>query len=699
MAYCPASVLFGRFHMLNKLSRDGSGFLRKSFWLCCCVCLTQSVGACTAYRYHDVILLVEETPGVLIKSLRPEARGQPPVPLPEQLITTISRPPLVHDADIVIAGGPDAGSALTNGLSLSGIPTRLETGFTSPSTMPVAELPWQRWEIDAVAHANGQIASTDLQKFGDGLAPVLGLSERGVVGLLLLAGVREAADSQQESDRNWAQFVDALGSPGSLLSGPLDANREVTNLQLGMMLKRLASNMAAEIRKREQSSDKETHRLFESSQGLIRQIILPGCYYGSGQSEAAPDAVALGFSTAFNTLIRYVSTHNVSVPGTVGSLSTIFNITATLAKFIVIYSNLLNVDVAMIDGEPLVRTHDTQPGETKILRTTVAFSTGSLQFLSCLRIPLNEIGLDLDIPQNGAVQGALVQWSFVTGGMDSSQSKKWVAQNFTPILLGSPPASPERVIVEWARDASTSVAGGSIDYTSRSETNASGQAFIKVVGAGQKKEIPHTAAAVAKTFSVQVSVAVTQIRPLKALVNGLSVGLNVANGDVAGTATALVSAITDLIYGSRWKHSKVQKFALKDWGHSGYRFEKGGLLENVIYLRGHTSTSHLYVGPGIACPIDFGPISKDYWGQFSAKIVFSVDNYVEGLLTGMTVLKDGSPTFETQRGPNYNPAAVFVDNGVDPPSLRVVWSVGVPEIGMTNKGSSLIIPLTPSDDC
>jgi len=64
----------------------------------------------------------------------------------------------------------------------------------------------------------------------------------------------------------------------------------------------------------------------------------------------------------------------------------------------------------------LKRVKGRQRGERRELTAKVRLDTGSGQFANCLRPMLNQLGLDFDMPPDGALEGATVEWKLVEGG-------------------------------------------------------------------------------------------------------------------------------------------------------------------------------------------------------------------------------------------------------------------------------------------
>ena len=106
--------------------------------------------------------------------------------------------------------------------------------------------------------------------------------------------------------------------------------------------------------------------------------------------------------------------------GKYGKAAGLANVVLTVFKFIVSYASL-EVEITM-DGDKLIRTKTTTPGERRLLTAMLKMDTGKWDMINCFRSNLNEVGLDVDIPKSGPLAGVNVVWVFVLGG----DSRGWL---------------------------------------------------------------------------------------------------------------------------------------------------------------------------------------------------------------------------------------------------------------------------------
>lgn len=651
-------------------------------------CLVAVISCRSPYLWTGTGL--EPNPGISAALLDRGAISPVPIARTDQIVAA----EYVHRIE---AGGEGAAAALRSALSLSGIPLQLDSGFIVEGASPRAELPWQPWMVDAVVSGMRMHSTTKLSEVGDNIEKVVSSGTRsGAFGQMLLDGLREAARSDLATDRFWAQFVDALGGRGSLLEGPLEANRTINNVQLGLILSRLSARLAASAAK------PSIHGMMRlppergpGATGLVAQLVqlptgtvLPGCYYGTGQLKDLADFFAAIQTTKFGKLLAYLEEHGMPLAGGVSQVLDAVNAVAIIGKLAIVYGSLFDAQIAMDGSRPLVRTHDARSGEKRRLELTLVSRTGSAQFASCLRLALNTIGMDIDIPQNGPVEGAVVQWSLIEDGVDGA----------SPELLDS-------ALVWWYKTAAAERLAADhpgntfyLDYVDNSVTDQRGHADIGVEGRPQKKAIPLNAPAVGKHFSVRASIAVQQNTMVKPLANGIGV--------LAGGPLGIAAAIPDMFYGSRWKHSPVFEFPLTDWGMSGYRFDRIALYESG-WVRADPTIRKWFnynvIEDGFVCPksdgtwFEFGKSTTQWDTGFGAgrsptqNITFAVNSEEE--------------TARLQRefdggGNNGVFGGVFFLTLLnDPPRLKMVASVATNGEWHRRDNGPVIVPLTPTDDC
>src|SRR5579863_4448368 len=235
-----------------------------------------------------------------------------------------------------------------------------------------------------------------------------------------------------------------------------------------------------------------------------------------------------------------------------GSITSRINAVLGIVRFILIFANM-HVNVTM-DNPPLVRTFDTDNGQSRILTATVSFELANWQFLNCLRPLLHREGVDFgNLPNNGLAEGVGVAWRLTEGG---------------PPLPGTYHNDPAGLLNAYADSIVFFDNGaGSDGATWNKETGPDGTTKIKVTGNKQRKDLTHEKRSpLMKEMAVAVDVkyknASSAKKMLGELIDVLGPGLGISSGDIAG---GLVGALLETMFRMHWNVDGVFSFPVKDW--------------------------------------------------------------------------------------------------------------------------------------
>ncbi|HET9449758.1 MAG TPA: hypothetical protein VFO83_02700 [Aggregicoccus sp.] len=340
----------------------------------------------------------------------PPPVGEPPAPPPAEppLHTVPSPPETVARVASLKAGGAASEPALREALASAGLAVRsLADGTTlvAPAS-PSQGLALAEYDPEALALLQASGTRVSLAELGAVLAQLLPGTDGAELASRLLQGLRTQASGSGPTLRSWAWLIVELGRQAPV---PYDVLGEVTpeqvqldSVQRTLLLLRLSGDLALHAQR---------HGV---PLGLQRQQLqstpVKQCTF-SGVEGTLMDAAATGLTTGFGELLGYLDSVGISAAERASVMLATANI--TLAYLKLAFSLIVfNIDVD-VDALPVVRTQSlSQDGEGPYTaKAKVYFDFGSgAQYLNCLRLGMNALGLDASVPNSGVVEGADIRW-------------------------------------------------------------------------------------------------------------------------------------------------------------------------------------------------------------------------------------------------------------------------------------------------
>ena len=434
-------------------------------------------------------------------------------------------------AGAVLKGGPQAMPALLAAIRASGLGIRdLADGgrVTLTPAAPSQGLAFQAGEVLAMSKllARGYVVS-----LGDVAAIITGLDKafaKAPAQQFLLDGIAKAAASNSPTRRMWGRFIVELGkqaSPSYDLTGPTAGSAQLDAVQAMFVLQRLFGDLVAKVGALPVPTPAAS--LAAGPVRLAAVAPTPLCNPGEREAEildAAGVATSYGFEQFIDWAAEHLEAHALenyakAIPFANGILA-IIKFIATMATF--------KGELELVDGEPLIRTQDTNAGEDRKLKVTVKVDTGKSTFLNCLRLIFNGAGLDFSLPADGPVDGAEITWTLLSGN-------KWVRLCALPCGKG-----------------------GTSESTARTgHTGEAGEATLGVQGVPQKHKLPATVTAVKRRAVVRAGV---NLKPAK-LFRDLTDAAGAAGGGGAGVVIFPAELLTRIGF-----FGAGLGFAVTDWG-------------------------------------------------------------------------------------------------------------------------------------
>jgi hypothetical protein len=502
-----------------------------------------------------------------------QARPAPAQPVPEPPSSPISPtdplPPAAvpaganaHEqaADLarqVLAGGGRAFPALVAAIQLAGFPIRNPDGSVAQPTGSSQGIAFDRYEVNALAELarNRRTVSVPLSSFADGLASALPQLKDTSMAELLLDGIRQHADSGGGPLLFWASFIVELGRqakahPAYDLLGPLDsAGVELDALQMVFIAKRLGGDMYAAAHP-ESAGGK--------SVGMSQRLPVYLASYAAPASHAAAgpctfqdaegkivDLAALGTTTAFGQLLEYLDSKEVAGAEAMGTLANFANVALTYIQLVI--SHLaFDMQFTMEGDPPLIRTPEMRPkvGQPRTIVTTVKMDLSKIEWLNCLRIPLNAMGLDFSVDADGPIEGASVAWTASSG--------------FSDVAIYSGGAEQ---LVRYVGDSGSRIQSGGAVTAHHAImdqlTDSEGKARVQVEGVGQRTNLGRQPTPVMKHATAAATVVLKPANLFRDL------------KDAASTAASGVSGLltipAELLYRTRWSYGGWYDFPVQDW--------------------------------------------------------------------------------------------------------------------------------------
>ncbi|HEX6043193.1 MAG TPA: hypothetical protein VFZ22_01790 [Pyrinomonadaceae bacterium] len=402
----------------------------------------------------------------------------------------------------------------------------------------------QSWEVTAAAKLYGDDYGVTLAHLSESFTRTVPQLKDVALADGLLEGIRAGAKSNHPAVRFWAKFIVEMGklsaAPYDLLGRVDPAQIRLDAVQVTLILSRFTGDLAA-IDKRNRPGNGHHAR----PQG------------GPCGTSDVGDLVLDYDALTSTTLFGFLSNRLGGKVSTYGDAAQIANVVLTVFKAIVSYA-ALEVEITM-DGDQLVRTKTTKPGERRTLTAKLSLDPGKWQTINCFRPALNAVGLDVDVPQGGPLAGVNVVWVMVLGG----DSRGWLGtvEDFFTILGGDASYGDGIVFFDAVAGADRSPA--------KQITDSEGVSTIHVVGVPQETDLSRRKLfEVVKGAGVRVDVQLKPMR-IKDVKDGLS---NIM--DIAGNAFSfltkdplggVVGTATETLYRSNWYSSQPFYFIVKDW--------------------------------------------------------------------------------------------------------------------------------------
>jgi len=488
-------------------------------------------------------------------------------------------------AEAVAAGTKDSTAAIVAAVLASGYAVRGDDNQIT-RTVPADQsqgLALDAWMIAASAKLYGNGYGIGLDRLASALAQGLPALKGADVSALVLAGIRDAAKSDQPQVRFWADFLSELGrrapDPFDLLDRSSTAAVRLDPVQVLLITSRLAGDFAS------------------SSHASSGGGVLLARFDRTSHADPLPcnlsdteglilDYTALGMTTGFGQVIEYAKNHGGGEgAGAYGEGAAQATALLTVLKLIASYA-ALDVKIEM-NGNVLVRTKTTAAGDRHKLTATVKMDVGKWQAFNCLRPALNAAGVDFSLPGDGALNNVKVIWDVDEGGGASGlEAAIDTAAHLGDILAGHPPDDPTSLFYLDPPNKSPSM--DQADYT-----DDKGQVSTSVVGMPQATDlsnralIPHM-----KRGGVSLKVAVKATRLQSASGTASTIGdmaTNVIAGLTGDFLNMAVGTAAETIYRSQWYQSDPFYFDVKDWDTCYLAWT--GTITRTITLDKHDDTS------------------------------------------------------------------------------------------------------------
>jgi hypothetical protein len=473
---------------------------------------------------------------------------------------------------------------------------------------------FQDSEVTAMAKMYGDGAHLQLADLSAAITESIPGLKKIPMTDLLLDGIRKNAVSKKAELRMWARLIVELGHhaspPYDLLSPKLDpASVQLDSIQFGLLLRRLSADFAISGSK---GKDPKVSSVLPCPQSIIpaalplsrdvafpmnavwhesrRPFYLEAALPQEGGGSKLPctlpeevmqdlDSIAYASGMGFDQLMEELETSGLG-----GKTAQVFAKAAAIANilgayFKLVFTALVTDAKITMDGSPLVRTVNAIPGCDRKLHAQIMQHVGNWQVLNCMRLLLNNAGVDVSVPQDGTLKKVKTQWHIVEGGtkishQDSSITYaivQWVSYGpHVQTYVGSPADAPG-------------------DYT-QATTDENGIVEVTIQGAPQREALAGWAVPVTKQAKVQLSFAA---KPVNMKQDFIDTGA--AGGLLTNPVTLLSTIPVEMMLRSRWFASPVFTVPIKDWIHC-----VGGWAGSITYdwIRQVSQTRAGSVGPG-----------------------------------------------------------------------------------------------------
>ena len=448
-------------------------------------------------------------------------------------------------AKAVATGDDSATAALYAAVLASGYGVRDTDDSVMQTTENGQGLVLASWEVAATAKLYGEDYGVTLGHLSNSFTQAAPALKDVRLADAILDGIRKGAKSNYTAVRFWAQFIVALGKQSAVphdLLGQVDpAGTRLDAIQVALILSRLSGDLAL-IEKRAAGHH-------------------PRLRHESVQSPCAASDVGLLINDysalAKTTLFGILMERSGGSAASYGKVAGIANAVLTVFKFLVSYASL-EVEITM-DGNKLIRTKTTTPGERRLLTATLKMDTGKWETINCLRPVLNKVGLDVDIPQSGPLAGVKAEWVMVLGG----DSRGWLGtvEDIISILGGETSYGDGLVFFDAVPGANRA--------PSKQITDSAGVSQIYVVGTPQETDLSKR-----KLFEVDKGAGVrvdVQLKPMRivdkkqALSDIMDIAENAFSFLTGDPVGGVVGTAAETLYRSNWYSSQPFYFIVKDW--------------------------------------------------------------------------------------------------------------------------------------
>ena len=410
-------------------------------------------------------------------------------------------------------------AALLTALQLAGFTVRGTDGKVALSPAgPNQGIALDAWQVAAMAKLYGNGAEITLADLGAVLGKLFPGTEKLSITDLMAESIRSAEAGRRPS-RFLARFIGELGKnsskPYDLLSQKPDASQaSIDAIQLSLIIVRLGADLGtlAKAPATTKTAAWKYEELVENPPQFRPAVFHPGeerllrvdqetagdvpCKLEEWQLTWL-DATAIADALLFDQLLEGLKKFDIVeryMP-----FRRYANIVLVLAKAIWTYA-ALNLDMTMEDS-PLIRTDDTNKGQTRVLKAHITYNIDKWQILNCVRPFLGTFtGLDFgNLPTHGDAGGAGVEWILLRGGVDLGTGfHRVTTQQLDQFLQAAHSA-----FVFFDNGS------GSEGETWSTVADENGIATMKVTGAPQAQDISkYHLVPVYRTISVQVDIKV-----------------------------------------------------------------------------------------------------------------------------------------------------------------------------------------------
>ena len=488
----------------------------------------------------------------------------------------------------VAARDENSTSALMTALQMAGLSIRGKDGnmLLQPATRGQG-MALDEWEVAAIAKLYGRGTEMSLADLGVVLSRIIPGIEKPSTAKLLTEAITHASGGAQPL-RFWARFIAELGhyseEPYDLLSGQVGPEAiKLDAIQLSLILLRMTGELSA--LDRAPTLPKKPAARLHRQPGIPAPVLADAVFHPRSRVRLLPvaettpgsgppcqlnefqstvlDATALADDFLLTSLVERIK-ENWSGLEHYGRASKKANLVLIIAKLIWTYC-ALNVEVTM-DNPPLIRSEDTDPGQSRVLKANVTFNINTWQILNCLRPILNIVKVDLgNVPNHGAASGAGVEWNLLEGGTNHKQGGFHYVHSYD---------TANYLAIDQLAFVFFDNGPGFQGETWSTVADEDGVATMKVTGRPQASDLtPHKKFPWLRTMGVFVNIKVKVADKgsklfaefLDVLRPALALAGTAEGGEDSDPLTGLVDAIAETLYRMHWYASDTFTFPVRDW--------------------------------------------------------------------------------------------------------------------------------------